>query len=171
MPSVQVTDTSTARWSTETRTRYVFPLHDAHSHLALMAYAFVGRSCAEEGHPVRREARGTLHHVETVEHFAPPGGSGEGARRDAQAAPARVPRPLSCVSPLLPSRRAVTEALRATVVHWPVAFPPGLNKGFEPEDPNRPGWVILDTEVTLVGTWKAMIALLNTGKVCAIPTT
>ncbi|KAJ8489045.1 hypothetical protein ONZ51_g3154 [Trametes cubensis] len=53
------------------------------------------------------------------------------------------------------------------LVHWPVAFPPGL-QGFEPEDPNRPGWVVLDTEVTLVDTWKAMIALLNTGKVKAI---
>ncbi|KAI0350629.1 Aldo/keto reductase [Trametes cingulata] len=53
------------------------------------------------------------------------------------------------------------------LVHWPVAFPPGL-QGFEPEDPKRPGWVILDTEVSLVDTWKAMIALLNTGKVKAI---
>ncbi|EIW54209.1 Aldo/keto reductase [Trametes versicolor FP-101664 SS1] len=60
------------------------------------------------------------------------------------------------------------EYLDLYLVHWPVAFPPGLNKGFEPEDPNRPGWVILDTEVTLVDTWKAMIALLNTGKVKAI---
>ena len=58
----------------------------------------------------------------------------------------------------------LTGADITSVVHWPVAFPPGL-QGFEPEDPNRPGWVVLDTEVTLVDTWKAMIALLNTGKV------
>ncbi|OSC96634.1 Aldo/keto reductase [Trametes coccinea BRFM310] len=51
------------------------------------------------------------------------------------------------------------------LVHWPVAFPPDLGGGFEPEDPKRPGWVVLDTETTLVDTWKAMIALLNTGKV------
>ncbi|KAI0645088.1 Aldo/keto reductase [Trametes meyenii] len=54
------------------------------------------------------------------------------------------------------------------LIHWPVAFPPGLNKGFEPEDPNRPGWVILDTETSLVDTWKAVIALQKSGKVKAI---
>ena len=52
------------------------------------------------------------------------------------------------------------------MVHWPVAFPPG--GALEPEDPEKPGWVKLDLETSLVDTWKAMIALLNTGKVKAI---
>jgi len=52
------------------------------------------------------------------------------------------------------------------LVHWPVAFPPG--KGFFPPHPERQGWVDIDTEVSLVDTWKAMIKLLDTGKVKAI---
>ena len=39
---------------------------------------------------------------------------------------------------------------------------------FEPLDPNKPDWCLLDTETSLVDTWKAMIKLLDTGKVKAI---
>ena len=56
--------------------------------------------------------------------------------------------------------------MRATVINWPIAFPPGGD--FEPEDPERPGWVKLDLETSLTDTWKAMIKLLDTGKVKAI---
>ncbi|PIL33702.1 hypothetical protein GSI_04327 [Ganoderma sinense ZZ0214-1] len=52
------------------------------------------------------------------------------------------------------------------LVHWPVAFPYGGD--FEPLDPNKPDWVVLDTETSLVDTWKAMIKLRETGKVKAI---
>ena len=60
-----------------------------------------GRPCAQEGHPLRRQARGGVHHLQALEHVAPPGPGGEGARRDAQAAPARLRRSLPCVEPLL----------------------------------------------------------------------
>ena len=56
------------------------------------------------------------------------------------------------------------------MVHWPVAFPP-VEPGakiLEPEEPGKPGWVTLDTETSLVDTWKATIKLLDTGKVKAI---
>ncbi|KDQ09649.1 hypothetical protein BOTBODRAFT_69040 [Botryobasidium botryosum FD-172 SS1] len=43
------------------------------------------------------------------------------------------------------------------LVHWPAACARG--KALVPEDESRPGYVELDTEVTLVETWKAMIAL------------
>jgi len=43
------------------------------------------------------------------------------------------------------------------LVHWPAACVHG--KGLVPEDKSRPGFVELDTEVSLVDTWKAMIAL------------
>ena len=52
------------------------------------------------------------------------------------------------------------------MIHWPVAFPPGGD--FEPEDPERPDWVKLDLETSLVDTWKAVIELKKTGKVKAI---
>ncbi|EJF60692.1 Aldo/keto reductase [Dichomitus squalens] len=52
------------------------------------------------------------------------------------------------------------------LVHWPVAFPYG--GALEPLDPNKPDWVVLDLETSLVDTWKAMIKLLDTGKVKAI---
>ncbi len=52
------------------------------------------------------------------------------------------------------------------LIHWPVAFPPGGD--FEPEDPERPGWVKLDLETSLVDTWKVFIELPKTGKVKAI---
>jgi L-glyceraldehyde reductase len=49
------------------------------------------------------------------------------------------------------------------VIHWPVAFAPG--GGLFPPDTKRSGWVELDLETSLVDTWKAMIKLLDTGKV------
>ena len=51
----------------------------------------------------------------------------------------------------------------AAVIHWPAAFVPG--GGLFPPDPKKEGWVALDTETTLLDTWKAMIKLLDTGKV------
>lgn len=49
------------------------------------------------------------------------------------------------------------------VIHWPVAFPPG--RGFFPAHPSLEGEVEIDPETSLVDTWKAVIALLKTGKV------
>ncbi|KAF7290049.1 Aldo keto reductase [Mycena chlorophos] len=43
------------------------------------------------------------------------------------------------------------------LVHWPVAFPPG--NGLFPPHPTKANEIALDTETTLVDTWKAMIAL------------
>lgn len=54
------------------------------------------------------------------------------------------------------------------MVHWPVAFPPG-NDLF-PRVPNEQDVTLIDTETSLVDTWKAMIKLLNTGKVREIRT-
>jgi L-glyceraldehyde reductase len=43
------------------------------------------------------------------------------------------------------------------VIHWPVAFTPA--KELYPPHPTKEGQVSLDTETSLVDTWKAMIAL------------
>ncbi|KIM63911.1 hypothetical protein SCLCIDRAFT_673144 [Scleroderma citrinum Foug A] len=58
------------------------------------------------------------------------------------------------------------EYLDLYLVHWPVAFPPG-NDLF-PRVPNEQDVTLIDTETSLVDTWKAMIKLLNTGKVKSI---
>ncbi|KAI0029938.1 Aldo keto reductase [Vararia minispora EC-137] len=50
------------------------------------------------------------------------------------------------------------------LVHWPVAFQPGGK--LTPEGEN--GHPILDLEPSLVSTWRAMIKLLDTGKVKTI---
>ncbi|EJD40341.1 Aldo/keto reductase [Auricularia subglabra TFB-10046 SS5] len=50
------------------------------------------------------------------------------------------------------------------LVHWPVAFPPG--RGNTPTDSD--GKAEIDDGVTLVETWKAMLALLKTGKVRSV---
>ena len=73
-----------------------------------------------------------------------------------------------CPTPLVVAYPSFT--LMHAVVHWPVAFPPvpSGSSVLEPEDPNKAGWVTLDLETSLVDTWKAMIALLSTGKVKAI---
>ncbi|CAK5281920.1 unnamed protein product [Mycena citricolor] len=49
------------------------------------------------------------------------------------------------------------EYLDLYLIHWPVAFQPG--NGLYPPHPTIPGEVALDTETSLVDTWKAMIAL------------
>ncbi|TFK82385.1 Aldo/keto reductase [Polyporus arcularius HHB13444] len=55
------------------------------------------------------------------------------------------------------------------LIHWPVAFPPvPFGSNLEPDDPKRPGWAELDLETSLTDTWKAMIKLLDTGKVKTI---
>ncbi|KAF9237881.1 NADP-dependent oxidoreductase domain-containing protein [Melanogaster broomeanus] len=51
------------------------------------------------------------------------------------------------------------------LIHWPVAFAPG--NGLFPVQSNG-SEMELDTETSLVDTWKAMIKLLDTGKVKAI---
>jgi len=43
------------------------------------------------------------------------------------------------------------------LIHWPCAFAPG--RGLFPDDPKHPGFVELDTETSLVDTWKTMIKL------------
>ncbi|EGO00594.1 hypothetical protein SERLA73DRAFT_178439 [Serpula lacrymans var. lacrymans S7.3] len=58
-----------------------------------------------------------------------------------------------------------TDYLDLYLVHWPVAFIPG--KGLNPINPDN-GQKHLDTETSLVDTWKAMIKLKETGKVKAI---
>ncbi|KAI0314586.1 Aldo keto reductase [Amylostereum chailletii] len=50
------------------------------------------------------------------------------------------------------------------LVHWPVAFQP--KDGLFPKDAE--GKIALDLEISLVETWKAMIKLLDTGKVKSI---
>ncbi|KAF7294026.1 Aldehyde reductase 1 [Mycena kentingensis (nom. inval.)] len=47
------------------------------------------------------------------------------------------------------------------LIHWPVAFRPPKVPGTElyPPHPTREGWVELDTETSLVDTWKAMIEI------------
>ncbi|RXW24957.1 hypothetical protein EST38_g865 [Candolleomyces aberdarensis] len=49
------------------------------------------------------------------------------------------------------------EYLDLYLVHWAVAFPPG--KGLFPPHPTKEGEVELDTETSLVDTWKAVIKL------------
>ncbi|KAG5635650.1 hypothetical protein H0H81_010520 [Sphagnurus paluster] len=43
------------------------------------------------------------------------------------------------------------------LVHWPIAFPPG--NGLNPPHATKEGETAIDTETSLVETWKAMIAL------------
>ena len=72
-----------------------------------------------------------------------------------------------CLSPSFPWIRLILMNVRMRkVIHWPVAFPYGGD--FEPLDPNKPDWVVLDTDTSLVETWQAMIKLRDTGKVKAI---
>jgi L-glyceraldehyde reductase len=59
-----------------------------------------------------------------------------------------------------------TPYLDLYLVHWPVAFVPG--RGLFPEHKSRPGEVEIDTGTSVVDTWKAMLALRNTGKVKAV---
>ncbi|GAA5953603.1 hypothetical protein JCM21900_003358 [Sporobolomyces salmonicolor] len=60
------------------------------------------------------------------------------------------------------------EYLDLYLIHWPVAFPPegDITKNLFPKANDKE--VKLDLEVSLVDTWKAMVKLLDTGKVKAI---
>ncbi|KAG6871872.1 hypothetical protein C0995_015545 [Termitomyces sp. Mi166 len=49
------------------------------------------------------------------------------------------------------------EYLDLYLIHWPVAFPPG--NGLNPPHSTKNGELAIDTQTTLVNTWKAMIAL------------
>ncbi|KAF9467215.1 NADP-dependent oxidoreductase domain-containing protein [Collybia nuda] len=62
-------------------------------------------------------------------------------------------------------RQLGTDYLDLYLIHWPVAFPPG--DGLNPPHPTKETETALDTETTLVETWKAMTALLKS-KVRAI---
>jgi L-glyceraldehyde reductase len=59
-----------------------------------------------------------------------------------------------------------TPYLDLYLVHWPVAFVSG--RGTIPVCVDKPDEVELDVNTSLVDTWKAMIALRETGKVKAI---
>ncbi|GBE80808.1 Aldehyde reductase 1 [Sparassis crispa] len=52
------------------------------------------------------------------------------------------------------------------LVHWPVAFVTG--RGVMPERADKKEWIELDTDTTIVETWKKMIELPKTGKVRAV---
>lgn len=57
-----------------------------------------------------------------------------------------------------------TDYLDLYLIHWPSAFKPGDD--LMPKDAS--GSVILDTDVKLIDTWRAMVKLLDTGKVKAV---
>ncbi|KAH8994550.1 Aldo/keto reductase, partial [Lactarius akahatsu] len=59
-----------------------------------------------------------------------------------------------------------TPYLDLYLIHWPIPFVPG--RGLLPERADKPGHVEIDTETSLVDTWKAMLALRSTGKVRAL---
>src|SRR5260221_7389085 len=59
-----------------------------------------------------------------------------------------------------------TPYLDLYLMHWPVAFVPG--RGAFPKRAGNPDEVEIDTETSLVDTWKAMLALRSTGKVKAV---
>ncbi len=52
------------------------------------------------------------------------------------------------------------------LIHWPVAFVPG--RGLSPTREDKPDQVEIDTETSVLDTWKAMLALRSTGKVRAV---
>jgi L-glyceraldehyde reductase len=52
------------------------------------------------------------------------------------------------------------------LIHWPVAFVPG--RGMSPTRAEKPDQVGIDPETSVVETWKAMLALPNTGEVRAV---
>jgi L-glyceraldehyde reductase len=59
-----------------------------------------------------------------------------------------------------------TPYLDLYLIHWPVAFARG--RGKFPVSASNPEEVEFDTEISLVDTWKTMLALRNTGKVKAV---
>ena len=58
--------------------------------------------------------------------------------------------------------------MKSAVIHWPVAFSNSTEPGKNFFPQSKEGWVDLDTETSLVETWKALIDLQKTGKVKAI---
>lgn len=52
------------------------------------------------------------------------------------------------------------------LIHWPVAFVHG--RGMTPTQADKPDQAEIDSETSLVETWKAMLALRKTGKVRAV---
>ena len=58
--------------------------------------------------------------------------------------------------------------MKNAVIHWPVAFSNSTEPGKNFFPQSKEGWVDLDTETSLVETWKALIDLQKTGKVKAI---
>lgn len=54
-------------------------------------------------------------------------------------------------------RQIGTDYLDLYLIHWPISFPPG--NGLFPPHPTIEGEVAIDTETSLVDTWKAMLAL------------
>ena len=59
-----------------------------------------------------------------------------------------------------------TPYLDLYLIHWPVPFVPG--RGLSPTRASKPDEVEIDVDTSLVDTWKAMLALRNTGKVKAV---
>ena len=59
-----------------------------------------------------------------------------------------------------------TPYLDLYLIHWPVAFVPG--RGLTPTRADKPDQAEIDTEISLVETWKAMLALRDTGKVRSV---
>lgn len=59
-----------------------------------------------------------------------------------------------------------TPYLDLYLIHWPVAFVQG--RGLTPRRADKPDQAEIDSETSLVDTWKAMLALRDTGKVRAV---
>ncbi|KAI9465376.1 Aldo/keto reductase [Lactarius psammicola] len=59
-----------------------------------------------------------------------------------------------------------TPYLDLYLIHWPIPFVPG--RELLPTRTDKPDQVEIDTETSLVDTWKAMLALRSTGKLEAI---
>ena len=59
-----------------------------------------------------------------------------------------------------------TPYLDLYLIHWPVAFVQG--RGMSPTRADKPDQVEIDSETSLVDTWKAMLALRSSGKVRAV---
>ena len=59
-----------------------------------------------------------------------------------------------------------TPYLDLYLIHWPVAFVRG--RGKFPLRADKPDQVEIDTDTSVVDTWKAMLALRNKGKVKAV---
>ncbi|EPT02531.1 hypothetical protein FOMPIDRAFT_1022863 [Fomitopsis schrenkii] len=65
-------------------------------------------------------------------------------------------------------RQIGTDYLDLYLIHWPVAFSNSTEPGKNFFPQSKEGWVDLDTETSLVETWKALVDLQKTGKVKTI---